>query len=85
VCVRVCVCVCVFVCVCVCILSFSHLLLNQKKQNICNEIIKKQLSVYTKNVNLTKAKQIKGIRAVFGEAYPDPVNVVCVGVPIDDL
>jgi alanyl-tRNA synthetase len=41
--------------------------------------------VYSKNVALAQAKAIKGIRAVFGEQYPDPVNVVCVGQPIDEL
>lgn len=41
--------------------------------------------MYTKEVALAQAKQINGLRAVFGEVYPDPVRVVCVGKEIDQL
>ncbi|KAF5102517.1 hypothetical protein DV451_001810 [Geotrichum candidum] len=54
-------------------------------ENISNEYIKKNLSVYAKDVPLEQATEINGLRAVFGEKYPDPVRVVSVGVSIDDL
>ncbi len=31
------------------------------------------------------ARQIHGVRAVFGETYPDPVRVVSVGVPLSEI
>jgi len=41
--------------------------------------------VYTKVVPLEEAKKIKGLRAVFGEVYPNPVRVVSVGRSVEDL
>lgn len=52
---------------------------------IVRELITKELAVYTKIVSLADAKKIKGLRAVFGEVYPDPVRVVSVGKPVEDL
>jgi alanyl-tRNA synthetase len=34
---------------------------------------------------LATAKRITGVRAVFGETYPDPVRVVSIGQPVADL
>ncbi|CAR27690.1 hypothetical protein ZYGR_0N01750 [Zygosaccharomyces rouxii] len=56
-----------------------------KVEDICNKQIKENMSVYYKDVPLTDAKSIYGVRAVFGETYPDPVRVVSVGKSVDDL
>jgi len=53
--------------------------------DLVREIIKKDLKVYYKDVPLESARKVHGLRAVFGEQYPDPVRVVSVGVPVDDL
>lgn len=54
-------------------------------ENLCNEYIKKNTPVFSKDIELTLAQKIKGVRAVFGETYPNPVRVVSVGVPVEDL
>jgi len=50
-----------------------------------NELIKRNLAVSAEVVPQGKARQVKGLRAVFGEAYPDPVRVVSIGVPVQQL
>lgn len=47
--------------------------------------IRQNSEVYSKEVSLATARQIEGVRAVFGETYPDPVRVVSIGVPVEDL
>ncbi|KAL8811450.1 MAG: hypothetical protein Q9200_001800 [Gallowayella weberi] len=47
--------------------------------------IRQNCAVYAKDVALATAKQIQGVRAVFGETYPDPVRVVSVGVEVEEL
>ncbi|KAJ3147241.1 Alanine--tRNA ligase [Geranomyces michiganensis] len=54
-------------------------------EDICNDFIKKNLKMYAKDVDLTSAKAITGLRAVFGETYPDPVRVVSIGHDVDEL
>lgn len=54
-------------------------------EQISNEYIKANHQVYTQEVPLNLAKEICLLRAVFGETYPDPVRVVSVGVPVEDL
>ncbi|KAK6464609.1 alanine--tRNA ligase [Scheffersomyces coipomensis] len=57
----------------------------EKVEVISNEYIKSNKVVYAKDVELSLAKEITGVRAVFGETYPDPVRVVSIGVPVEDL
>ena len=52
---------------------------------ICRAQLSSSLIVSSKEVPLSSAKEINGLRAVFGEVYPDPVRVVCIGRPIDQL
>ncbi|PCH43709.1 hypothetical protein WOLCODRAFT_26125 [Wolfiporia cocos MD-104 SS10] len=47
--------------------------------------VKKNVSVYSKELNLRLAQEIPGLRAVFGESYPDPVRVVSLGFSVDDI
>ena len=54
-------------------------------ENIVNEAISRKLPVHIATVDLAKARAINGVRAVFGEQYPDPVRVVCVGSTIEAL
>ncbi|TQD90391.1 hypothetical protein C1H46_024028 [Malus baccata] len=54
-------------------------------ESIVNEQIRAELGVYAKEVALVDAKRINGLRAVFGEVYPDPVRVVAIGRKVEDL
>lgn len=52
---------------------------------IVDKFIKNNFKIYSEEVPLPIAKSINGLRAVFGEVYPDPVRVVSVKYPIKDL
>jgi len=54
-------------------------------EKICNAEIQRKLAVGFQDVALDLAKSIGGLRAVFGEQYPDPVRVVSVGPKIPDM
>lgn len=56
-----------------------------KIETICNDVIAKNLTVYAQEVGIAVGKTINGLRAVFGETYPDPVRVVSVGFDIKDI
>jgi alanyl-tRNA synthetase len=47
--------------------------------------IRANLPVYAAAASLEAANRINGVRAVFGETYPDPVRIVSIGVPVDEL
>jgi len=52
---------------------------------IVNDAIARDLAVHASPAPLEAAKRIRGLRAVFGERYPDPVRVVSIGSPVDRL
>jgi alanyl-tRNA synthetase len=52
---------------------------------LVNADIAKSLRVHHAIVPLADAKKIHGVRAIFGERYPDPVRVVSIGASIDRL
>ena len=47
--------------------------------------ISEGLDVHAAEMPLDAAMKITGVRAVFGERYPDPVRVVSIGIPSADL
>ena len=57
----------------------------RKIEEISTSYIRQNCPVFAEDMPLATARQINGVRAVFGETYPDPVRVVSVGVPIPDL
>ncbi|MEE2912683.1 MAG: alanine--tRNA ligase [Planctomycetota bacterium] len=54
-------------------------------EQLVNKAIKADLLVDTKEIPLVQAKGIRGVRAVFGEQYPDPVRVVSIGASVQEL
>jgi len=56
-----------------------------KVEAIVNHQIKQNLTVFADLAPLEEAKKISALRAVFGEAYPDPVRVVSIGIEVDQL
>jgi alanyl-tRNA synthetase len=57
----------------------------KKIEDMSNEYIRRNSKIYAKDVELDLAQQIEGVRAVFGETYPNPVRVVSIGVDVDAL
>ncbi|XBH99475.1 hypothetical protein VPH35_128787 [Triticum aestivum] len=57
----------------------------RKIEYIVNQQIKDELEVSAQEIKLADARRINGLRAVFGEIYPDPVRVVSIGRKVEDL
>mmetsp|Transcript_4068 Transcript_4068/g.4526 ORF Transcript_4068/g.4526 Transcript_4068/m.4526 type:complete len:1014 (+) Transcript_4068:89-3130(+) len=51
----------------------------RKTEEICQQAISDSLSVTATTMPLAEAQSMDGVRAVFGEVYPDPVRVIQVG------
>ena len=49
-------------------------------EQICQKVVAAKLDVTDQIMPLEEAKKLNGVRAVFGEVYPDPVRVVKVGI-----
>lgn len=54
-------------------------------ERIANAQIAAAHPVHASVVPLSEAQAIHGLRAVFGEAYPDPVRVVSIGAKVGEL
>jgi alanyl-tRNA synthetase len=48
-------------------------------EELCQKAVAESLPVLSKVMPLEEAQAIDGVRAVFGEVYPDPVRVVSIG------
>ncbi|KAF8532539.1 tRNA synthetases class II (A)-domain-containing protein [Gautieria morchelliformis] len=56
-----------------------------KIERLSVDWIQRNVEVFSKEVDLKTAQLIPGLRAVFGEAYPDPVRVVTLEYSVDDM
>ncbi|THV06778.1 hypothetical protein K435DRAFT_743360 [Dendrothele bispora CBS 962.96] len=57
----------------------------QKIETMSIGWIQKNVKVYSKELDLRSAHKIPGLRAVFGESYPDPVRVVSLEYDVDEI
>ncbi len=68
--------------------SQSHAMTDEEMQRVeqlVNSAIEQGFKVDAQEVPLELAQTIYGVRAVFGEQYPDPVRVVSIGTPVQEL
>ncbi|PWY99849.1 hypothetical protein BCV70DRAFT_206830 [Testicularia cyperi] len=57
----------------------------KKIEDISLDWIKRDVGVFSKEMQLDEAQKIPGLRAVFGEAYPNPVRVVTLEYDLDTI
>ena len=57
----------------------------ERVEQLVNDKIQQKLPVYDEPVPQKEALKINGLRAVFGEKYPDVVRVLSVGTPVSEL
>lgn len=57
----------------------------RKTEEHVNEMASRNATVYAKEAELSVAKSIQGLRAMFDEVYPDPVRIVSIGIPVEEL
>jgi alanyl-tRNA synthetase len=57
----------------------------RKVEDVVHAAIGADLQVYAETTPLPHARTVNTVRAVFGEAYPDPVRVVSIGRPVAEL
>lgn len=65
-----------------CQLSLQEL---AKIEGMNTEWVQRDVKVYSKELDLQTAYKIPGLRAVFGESYPDPVRVVTLDHDVNDI
>lgn len=65
-----------------CQLSLQEL---AKIERMNTEWVQRDVKVYSKELDLQTAYKIPGLRAVFGESYPDPVRVVTLDHDVNDI
>ncbi|KAG5501748.1 hypothetical protein JIQ42_05602 [Leishmania sp. Namibia] len=68
--------------------SYSTKLSNEdlvRVEQLLNEKIQAGLPVYREEVPLQAASKINGLRQMFGEKYPDPVSVISIGAPVNEM
>ncbi|EJD02604.1 uncharacterized protein FOMMEDRAFT_167809 [Fomitiporia mediterranea MF3/22] len=57
----------------------------QKIEDMSIDWIKRDVKVFSKELDLKSGYKIPGLRAVFGEAYPDPVRVVTLEYDVEEI
>ncbi|KAF9529329.1 tRNA synthetases class II (A)-domain-containing protein [Crepidotus variabilis] len=57
----------------------------EKIETMSIDWVKRNVNVYSKELGLEAAQHIPGLRAVFGESYPDPVRVVTLEFDVDEI
>ncbi|MHC4446452.1 MAG: alanine--tRNA ligase, partial [Planctomycetota bacterium] len=57
----------------------------EQAERMVNDAVERALAVDAAVLPLDLARSITGVRAIFGEKYPDPVRVVSIGVPLKDV